>query len=183
MAIGGTKTGHYEGYDVGGVSQEAKPGMLKVRIFGEDYSVWPLHCEWRWKCTDCVFSGKIKCEPRFWGEGWEQLPQIVERHCIYDGTVFSIDRKELKKGRGMCCSTSCIARLKIELGLFPTQPRLGEMVACHECGKLKYQQRCDLEAGRKYFCCRSHQSRHLGKKYGFGAHPENRGRGRLVAVA
>lgn len=182
MSMASQKTGHYEGYDVGGVRPDTKPGIVEIRVFGETYNTWPLHCLWGWKCVDCVFSGKIKCEPRFWGEGWEQLPQMVERHCIFCGAVFWIRSRELRHGKGMFCCNGCKVRVAWRLGLIPSHPRLGKLVHCHTCGKEIYRLRCNLKAGRLYYCSRSHQSSHLGKTYGFGVHPENTKQRRLVPV-
>jgi len=65
MSMASQKTGHREGYGVREYVPDTKPGMLKVRVFGEVYQVWPLHCMRGWKCVQCVVEGKIQCEARF----------------------------------------------------------------------------------------------------------------------
>jgi len=157
-----------------------EPGMVRVSIFGESIKIWPLHCTRNWRCQQCYIEGKLQCDPRFWGEGSEDLHGLVWRQCIRCGKWFQAEASDLKRGRGMVCSTRCAAILKLRFGFLHGRRRAGRLVPCDNCGKLVYKCNFKLRRNKHNFCCDPCKGQHFGRTYGFNS--DYRKSKELVAV-
>jgi len=157
-----------------------EPGMVRILIFGESIKIWPLHCQRGWKCQQCFIEGKMRCDPRFWGEGFEDLHGEVWRQCIWCDKLFPARVDELKRGWGHFCSQHCVIMTKFKFGILKGARHQGQMVPCDYCGKLKYKPNCEIKRCKFHFCDVECKNQWQGKNYGFGS--KHRKDKELVAV-